>query len=79
MKLFTQETDVSQYLKEEALIVADYDYEKVTDFAVLGLKLRLKEGDDYEKITLKLIYLKVQNSWKTSPFGHNFKCKIARQ
>ena len=52
MKLFTQETDVSQYLKEEALIVADYDYEKVTDFAVLGLKLRLKEGDDYEKITL---------------------------
>ena len=46
VKIFSQGTYNFQNLWNETLITADYEYVKISSFALLKTKLWLKEGDD---------------------------------
>ena len=56
---------------------ADYDHEKIFSFAVLCVKLWLKEDGDLH--TFKFVHSKAQKLCKMlSSLNHNFKCSIAK-
>ena len=46
VRVFTQETDESKKLRCETLYIGDYKYVNISSFAVLGIKLWLKEDGD---------------------------------
>ena len=63
------------------MVITDYEYVKKSSFALLEVKLGLKEGDDDRSLLIfKLIHLKVRKLCQLfSFFIYNFISKIAKQ
>ena len=64
IKLFSEEIDDSQNLRYQTLVIADYDFVKISIFTVLGTKLWLKGDDDLHtdlRYSLKFTHSKAQN------------------
>ena len=68
IKVFSQGTDDYKNLRCETLNIGNYEYVNTSSFAVLGIKLWLKDDGDvnrnYPLYSFKFIQSKVQNGYK---------------
>ena len=65
LEVFSQGTDDSKNLRRETLYIGDYEYVNICSFAVLDIKLWLKEDGHLNKnnplYSFKFIQSKAQN------------------